>query len=92
MVDNLISLSGGATESNIVFTGAPACAGLFAGGQSAVPGLETPFPDAGVVLSSGNPVNLPDRHLSTRQAMRISMPLLDRPRFRAWRLPFPMLA
>ncbi|GAX20877.1 hypothetical protein FisN_7Hh196 [Fistulifera solaris] len=52
---NLLSTSGGATLSNAQLIGAPGCAGFFTGGSS-VSGLT--LPDSGVILSSGNVVDI----------------------------------
>lgn len=40
---------------NIVFAGNPKCAGIFTGGTSLVGTLTPPFPDTGIILSSGDP-------------------------------------
>jgi hypothetical protein len=56
MLDEFLGTGGVLTTSNIVFAGSPACAGIFTGGQDAVP-LST-FPDTGIVLSTGNPASL----------------------------------
>ena len=56
LVASLVDPTGGAQISNIVFTGAPQCAGIFSAGQLAVP--QAMFPDTGIVLSTGDPVSL----------------------------------
>lgn len=55
MVFDLFANSQFVTFSDASMTGNPACAGLFTGGNSAVP---SDFPDTGVVISTGNPASL----------------------------------
>ena len=59
LVDALFSSNTNATISNVKFVGDSKCIGIFAGGESAVPGLDPAFPDEGVVLGAGNIENLP---------------------------------
>ena len=56
LVASLVDPTGGAQISNIVFTRAPQCAGIFLAGQLAVP--QATFPDTGIVLSTGDPASL----------------------------------
>ena len=55
MIADLFADSNFVTFSNAKLTGNPICAGLFSGGNSAVP---SDFPDTGVVISTGHPASL----------------------------------
>lgn len=67
----ILSTSGGATLSNAQLIGAPSCAGLFVGGSS-VSGLT--LPDSGVILSSGNVVDIAGPNDSGSKTTAFSQP------------------